>query len=526
MLAWVFYMQPVGYAFAALMTLAVTRHYRDSIPMDPSNGNCDADCFRAVDRSWRIIIGIGAVPALIAVFFRRSIPESLLYTADVINQTDGAIDDFLLLIDRSRDENVELGPLNRSEVPAEAPPEDPIQATPEVPLQASDEDPIQATPEVPLDPPVPLLEGHPATEDDANKFSHRWYTYWASFSSYFFKDGHWRSLLGVSLAWFLLDTSFYALGSSSSTVVTRIFNSIPLGTNIICTKFPGNLQNCTVLDPLAQNPNAQSLYGGLFANSWRSLILVCSGSLIGGAIMIALIEFHSPRFFQIFGFLALIPFFLVAGLFLILLKGSDVIYPTATVYLLAQGLFEVGPNFTTFMLPAEIFPTRHRAFAHGIAAGSGKLGASLFQVFFQFVKFYNGGQVYTSQSPGTIWLGFTVLCFMPTMLSGALVTYVLIPQTRSGGGEINQPLDELEKLGAQSRWGKSIVTAFLARWLGPAFGELGAALYFLWTVMWNVVSCLWCRRRKTERSLEIPMIYCTVYLNISLLQLLVPEHSC
>ncbi len=458
-------MQPVGYAFAALMTLAVTRRYRDSIPMDPSNGNCDVDCFRAVDRSWRIIIGIGAIPALIAVFFRRSIPESPLYTADVINQIDGAIEDFLLLTDQPRDQDVELGPLDHPEAP-----------------------------------PVPLLEGNPATEDDADKFSHRWHSYWASFLSHFFKDGYWRSLLGVSLAWFLLDASFYALGSSSSTVVTRIFNSIPLGTNIKCTNLPGNLQNCTVLNPLAQNPDAQSLYGGLFANSWRSLILVCSGSMTGGAIMIALIKYHSPRFFQILGFLTLIPFFLVAGLFLILLKGSDVTAPTATVYLIAQGLFEVGPNFTTFMLPAEIFPTRHRAFAHGIAASSGKLGASLFQVFFQFVKFYNGGQVYASQSPGTMWLGFTVLCFMPTMLSGALVTYVFIPQTRSDGGKENLPLDELETLGAQTWWGQSVVAAFSAMRLGPAFGKLGRVFHFLWLMMWKLMSCLGCARGKTESS--------------------------
>lgn len=415
MLAWVFYMQPIGYTFAALMTLAVTRQYRHRIPMDSSNGNCDVDCIRAMDRSWRIIIGIGAVPALIAVFFRRSIPESPLYTADVINQPDGAIEDFLRLIEKAAPD-IELSPLDRSEPP-----------------------------------PIPLLAGNPASEDDANKFGHRWQTYWASFSSHFFKNGYWRSLLGVSLAWFLLDTSFYALGSNSSTVVTRIFNSIPLGTNINCTNLAGNFQTCTVLDPSAQNPNAQSLYGGLFANSWRSLILVCSGSLTGGAIMIILIKFHSPRFFQIFGFLTLIPFFFTAGLFLVLLKGNNATFSAAIVYVLAQGLFEVGPNFTTFMLPAEIFPTRHRAFAHGIAAGSGKLGASIFQIFFQFVRFHNGGQVYTSRSPGTMWLGFTVLCFIPIMLTGALVTYVLIPQTRTNGGATNQPLDELEKLGNKSR---------------------------------------------------------------------------
>jgi len=35
----------------------------------------------------------------------------------------------------------------------------------------------------------------------------------------------------------------------------------------------------------------------------------------------------------------------------------------------------MGPNSTTFLLPVEVFPTRVRATAHGIAAASGKLGA-------------------------------------------------------------------------------------------------------------------------------------------------------
>jgi PHS family inorganic phosphate transporter-like MFS transporter len=445
MLAWVFYMQPVGYAFAALMTLAVTHQYRDSIPMDAANGNCDASCIQAIDRSWRIIIGIGAVPALIAVFFRRSIPESPLYTADVINQPDGAIEDFLRLIDGPAGHTMELGPLDLDEA-------------------------FEL-------PPIPLLAGSPENEEDANEFSHRWDTYWSSFYTHFFVNGYWRSLLGVCIAWCLLDTSFYALGSSSSTIVTRIFNAIPLGTNINCTPADSSF-NCTVIDPSAQNPDAQSLYSGLFGNSWRSLILVCSGGLSGGAIMITIIKFHSPRFFQIFGFLTLIPLFLAAGLFLIFLSGKNATFSTAIVYVLAQGLFEVGPNFTTFMLPAEIFPTRHRAFAHGIAAASGKLGASMFQIFFEFVKFRYQGVVYTSSSPGTKWLGFTLLCFMPMCFMGAVVTYILIPQTRDIAGG-NLMLDVLEGRGNQSHWGESVVTVRLVRLFGPVFG-----------VLWTVVDCM------------------------------------
>jgi len=443
MLAWVFYMQPLGYTLAVLMTLAVTRQFEDVVPSDPTIATCNEECIRAVDRAWRIIIGIGAIPALIAVFFRRSIPESPLYTADVINQLDGAKEDFLRFDDGDN-------------------------------IEAAFTDSIGPT-DYPEPPPVPLLFGAPGNEDDAESFRHRWKTYWESFHSHFFENGFWRSLLGTSLAWCLFDTNFYALGSNSSTVVTHIFNALPLGQNFInCTSRYGS-HDCNVKfinGTLSQNPTAQSIYGALYANSWRSMILVCSGALTGGAIMITLIKFHSPRFFQIFGFLCLIPFFLAAGLFLILLRGDIAVYPAAIIYVLAYGVFEVGPNFTTFMIPAEIFPTRHRAFAHGIAAASGKLGASLYQIYFQFVKFENGGRRYSASDASTKWLGFTVLCFIPTMLAGALVTWILIPQTRTDGGRRNLSLDELEKLGNRSVWGDSVVMIRLERWFQAAKNTL------------------------------------------------------
>jgi nitrate/nitrite transporter NarK len=37
----------------------------------------------------------------------------------------------------------------------------------------------------------------------------------------------------------------------------------------------------------------------------------------------------------------------------------------------------MGPNTTTYVLPAELFPTRLRASGHGLAAAAGKLGATV-----------------------------------------------------------------------------------------------------------------------------------------------------
>ena len=40
-------------------------------------------------------------------------------------------------------------------------------------------------------------------------------------------------------------------------------------------------------------------------------------------------------------------------------------------------LINAGPNSTTFLVPAEIYPTRLRATGHGFAASAGKFGAAL-----------------------------------------------------------------------------------------------------------------------------------------------------
>lgn len=49
--------------------------------------------------------------------------------------------------------------------------------------------------------------------------------------------------------------------------------------------------------------------------------------------------------------------------------------PFLAIFGVSYFFVEFGPNTTTFVLPAEVFPTRLRTTGHGIAAGIGKLGA-------------------------------------------------------------------------------------------------------------------------------------------------------
>jgi PHS family inorganic phosphate transporter-like MFS transporter len=50
----------------------------------------------------------------------------------------------------------------------------------------------------------------------------------------------------------------------------------------------------------------------------------------------------------------------------------------------------------TFVIPAELFPTRYRATSYGIAAASGKIGA----IFAQFL-FWNVSATYAHRFVGT-----------------------------------------------------------------------------------------------------------------------------
>ena len=64
-----------------------------------------------------------------------------------------------------------------------------------------------------------------------------------------------------------------------------------------------------------------------------------------------------------------------------LIPGIEhLVVPFLIVYGVSYFFTEFGPNSTTFVYPAEIFPVRSRTTGHGIAAAAGKLGG-FFGVF-------------------------------------------------------------------------------------------------------------------------------------------------
>jgi len=83
MMGSVFAMQGLGQFGAGIIALIVTAGFRESLQSGSSVAHCGGVCGLAVDKMWRVIIGMGAVPGCIALYYRLTIPETPRYTFDV-----------------------------------------------------------------------------------------------------------------------------------------------------------------------------------------------------------------------------------------------------------------------------------------------------------------------------------------------------------------------------------------------------------------------------------------------------------
>jgi MFS transporter, PHS family, inorganic phosphate transporter len=135
-----------------------------------------------------------------------------------------------------------------------------------------------------------------------------------------------------------------------------------------------------------------------------NVVLACAGLIPGFWVTFIFIDVWGRKRIQLLGFAMLTLIFLIMGTL-----GAIVRYPVLTdnysgfgydllvqksagfitLYCLANFFQNFGPNTTTFVIPGELFPTRYRSTAHGIAAASGKLGAIISQIIFYRFKSEN-----------------------------------------------------------------------------------------------------------------------------------------
>ncbi|TVU04480.1 hypothetical protein EJB05_47591, partial [Eragrostis curvula] len=171
---------------------------------------------------------------------------------------------------------------------------------------------------------------------------------WGLFSGEFVKR-HGLHLVGTASCWFLLDVAFYSQNLFQKDIFTAV-GWIPKASSM------------SALEELFRIARAQSL------------IALC-GTVPGYWFTVALIDVLGRFRIQMMGFAMMTVFML--GLAVPYHHWTTPGNHIGFVVMYAFTFFfaNFGPNATTFIVPAEIFPARLRSTCHGISAASGKLGA-------------------------------------------------------------------------------------------------------------------------------------------------------
>jgi MFS transporter, PHS family, inorganic phosphate transporter len=117
------------------------------------------------------------------------------------------------------------------------------------------------------------------------------------------------------------------------------------------------------------NPHASELYNVLV-----QLGIFAVFAVPGYIVAILLLDKTGRKSIQMLGFAMMALMFLLIGI----IPGATT---TAATFIILYGISyfftEFGPNTTTFIYPAELFPVEVRTTGHGISAGAGKMGAFL-----------------------------------------------------------------------------------------------------------------------------------------------------
>jgi len=154
----VFASQGWGNFAACIVALVVVAAYKPMLLRETTTNPI------AVDYMWRLLIGLGCVPAVVALYFRLTIPETPRFTMDI-------------------DRNIE-------------------QASADISNALANE-------QVEYDPDVVHRVAAPRAS-------------WHDFTSYYGKGENFKVLFGCAYSWFALDIAFYGLGLNSSIILKTI----------------------------------------------------------------------------------------------------------------------------------------------------------------------------------------------------------------------------------------------------------------------------------------------------------------
>ncbi|KAL8513763.1 hypothetical protein ACS0TY_013029 [Phlomoides rotata] len=295
------------------------------------------------DYLWRIILMVGALPALLTFYWRLKMPETARYTALVAKDTKQAAADMAKVLQKD----------------------------------------IEAQPE----------------KDAGLVLKQRGYGLW----SREFLSRHGLHLLGTTTTWFLLDIAFYSQNLFQKDIFTAV-GWIP----------PADTMN--------------SIHEVFVIAKAQTLIALCS-TVPGYWFTVALIDVIGRFAIQMIGF-----FFMTVFMFALAIpyhhwtkKENQMGF--VVLYSLTFFFTNFGPNATTFVVPAEIFPARLRSTCHGISAASGKLGAMVGAFGFLYLAQSRDPSKTDAGYPPGIGVKNTLIVLGVINLLGLLFTF-LVPEAK------------------------------------------------------------------------------------------------
>jgi len=140
------------------------------------------------------------------------------------------------------------------------------------------------------------------------------------------------------------------------------------------------------------------------------VIAAAPGYLIAAAMMDRL----GRKSIQIVGFAMMAATFAAIAL----IPGVEkLVVPFLIVYGLSYFFTEFGPNSTTFVYPAELFPVEARTRGHGVAAGAGKIGGFIGVFLFPIFMAWHG------------LLAAEMAAAIASVL-GLVITLTMLPETK------------------------------------------------------------------------------------------------
>jgi PHS family inorganic phosphate transporter-like MFS transporter len=200
-------------------------------------------------------------------------------------------------------------------------------------------------------------------------------------------------LLGTAGAWFVFDYAYYGQSVSAPLLYGSVL---------------GKTGAKTATEPLA-----------------LALIVFTVAAVPGYYLAAQFVDRIGHRLLQIIGFIGMGVAYLLIG---VIPGVTTTVAPFLILFGVSYFFAEFGPNTTTFILPAEIFPTSARTTGHGISAGVAKIGAFL-------------GVFLLPQITGSFGTAGAMRLFALFSLVGLLLTF-LLPEPK--GKSLDELSDEEE----------------------------------------------------------------------------------